>query len=408
MSKLAMDGGSPVHDSKARHWPRWPEVSEKSWETQARHWREVYLSATEGLPQPRGRQFAEAFCDYLGAKHGLLTTSGTSALKLGLAAVTDTDGLGQNGECIVPNYTFIASAHAAWEMGFSVRFVDIDPESACLCPKALEAAITPKTRVIMPVHILGYPADMEAILDVARNHNLPVVEDACQAHGASCRGRKCGSIGDAGCFSFQSSKNLTCGEGGFIATPSIDTYKLLYALHSVGRPPPGMSFDEPRAGYSYRPSEYLAVLLENRLKELDAQCERRNNAARYLTNELKGITGVRPAEVKEYVTNHAYHLFPMRYTPSAFGGRPRAEFLKAMNAEGIPCSAGYSDLLSNHSMTNAVRKRHPELVAEEPSPNTRRVCDESFWLFQSILLADERDLADIPEAIRKIQTAFHA
>lgn len=408
MSKLAADGGTPVHDSRLRPWPRWPESTEAKWKEQERGLREVYLSATEGLPGPRARRFADAYCKYLGAAHGLLTTSGTSALKLSLAAVTDTDGLGYNGECIVPNYTFIASATAAWEMGFSVRFVDVEPESACLSPEALEAAITPKTRVIMPVHILGCPADMDAILAVARKHDLKVVEDACQSHGASYKDRKCGSIGDAGCFSFQSTKNLTSGEGGFVATQSQDVYKYVYALHSVGRPPPGMTFDEPRAGYSYRPSEYLAVLLENRLAELDAQCERRNRAARFLANELKGITGLRPAQVADHVTHHAWHLYPMRYTPSAFGGRSRAEFIKAMNAEGIPCSAGYTDVLSNYPLTQAVRRRHPELVAEEPCPNTKRICEESIWLFQSILLADERDLAQIPEAVRKIQKAFHA
>ena len=193
-----------------------------------------------------------------------------------------------------------------------------------------------------------------------------------------------------------------------MATNSADVYKRAYTLHNVGRPPPGMEWDEPRAGYNYRPSEYLATLLENRLKELDAQCERRNRAAGYLDNELRGITGIRPAHVAEYVTNHAYHLYPMRYIPSAFGGRSRDEFIQALQAEGIPCSAGYTDLQSRHDVTLAVKKRHPELVAEGPCPNTERICAESIWLFQSILLADEKDLADIPEAIRKIQKAFHA
>ena len=193
-----------------------------------------------------------------------------------------------------------------------------------------------------------------------------------------------------------------------MASNSAEVYKRLYTLHDVGRPPPGMAWDEPRAGYNYRPSEYLATLLENRLKELDAQCERRNRAAGYLNNELKGITGIRPAQVADYVTNHAYHLYPMRYIPSAFGGRSRDEFIRALQAEGIPCSSGYTDLQSRHSVTLAVKKRHPELVAEQPCPNTKRICAESIWLFQSILLADEKDLADIPEAIRKIQKAFHA
>jgi dTDP-4-amino-4,6-dideoxygalactose transaminase len=408
MSKLALDGGTPVRDTRRRPWPTWPDVSEKKWLQQERSFREVYLSAVEGIPRPRCERFAKAYREYLGTDHGLVTTSGTSALKLALCAVTDTDGLGYNGECIVPNYTFIASAHAAWEMGFSVRFVDVESEGACLDSDALEAAITPKTRVIMPVDILGYPADMDRILAIAKKHNLKVVADVCQAHGASYKGKKCGSMGDAGCFSFQSSKNLTCGEGGFVATNSPDVYKRAYTLHNVGRPPPGKSWDEPRAGYNYRPSEYLATLLENRLKELDAQSERRNRAAQYLNNELKGITGIRPAQVAGYVTNHAWHLYPMRYTPSAFGNRSRDEFIRALQAEGIPCSPGYTDLQSRHNVTLAVKKRHPELVAEEPCPKTERICAQSVWLYQTSLLADVKDLADIPEAIRKIQKEFHA
>lgn len=409
MSKLASEGGSPVHDTRARPWPRWPDVSEDNWPLQEKSFREVYLSRVEGIPRPRCEHFASSCCAYLETEYGLMTTSGSSALKLALAAVTDTIGLGgNNGECIVPSYTFIASAHTAWEMGFSVRFVDVEMENACLDPAALEAAITPRTRVIMPVDILGHPADMDRIQAIARKHDLKVVADACQAHGASYKGRKCGSLGDAGCFSFQSTKNLTSGEGGFLATNSSEVFKRAYTLHNVGRAPSGMGWNEPRAGYNYRPSEYLATLLENRLKELDAQCERRNQAAAYLDNELKGITGIRPAKVSDYVTNHAYHLYPMRYIPSAFGGRSRDEFLRALQSEGIPCSAGYGDLLSRHGVTEAVKKRHPDLVAEEPCPNTERICAESIWLSQTMLLAEQRDLADIPEAIRKIQKAFHA
>ena len=408
MSKLALKGGTPVHDSSSRPWPSWPPATEAEWSEQQAGFRDVFKRATEGIPQPRGKQFAKAFAGYLGTKHGLLTTSGSSALKLALCGVLDADGLGDSGECIVPNYTFVASAHTALEMGFSVRFVDVEPENACLDPDALEAAITKRTRVIMPVHILGCPADMDRINAIARKHDLAVVEDACQAHGASYKGTKCGALGDAGCFSFQSTKNLTCGEGGFVSTNSAEVFKRAHTLHTVGRAPDGMSWDEPRIGYNYRPSEYLAVLLENRLKELDARCERRNRGAAYLTKELAGITGLRPVKVADHVTNHAWHLYPMRYIPSAFGGRSRDAFIRAMGAEGIPCSGGYTDLLSNHTGMQAVKKRHPELISETPSPNTRRICDDSVWLLQSMLLAEERDLADIPEAVRKIQKAFHA
>ncbi len=408
MSKLAIDGGPPVHDNTARPWPGWPPNTEESWARQQTAFREIYLSATEGLPGPRARRFEKAYSTYLGTQYGLMTTSGTSALKLALGGVTDTDGLGDNGECLIPNYTFIASITAALEMGFSVRMVDVDLESGCMDPAATEAAITPRTRVIMPVDILGHPADMDALVAIARKHKLKVVEDACQAHGAEYKGRKCGSLGDAGCFSFQSTKNLTSGEGGFVATDDVEVYKRAHAIHNVGRPPEGMSFDEPHVGYNYRPSEYLASLLEERLKTMDADMERRTRAAAYLDKELKGITGVRPAVIPNWVTRHARHLYLMRYEPSGFGGKPRDEFIRAMNAEGIPVSAGYTGLVSRFPVAQAVRKRHPELIIEQSCPNTEKLCSTSLWLTQNILLADERTLADIPEAIRKLQKAFHA
>ncbi len=408
MSKLAVDGGTPVHDTGKRPWPAWPPSNEESWKQIEGEFRGVYLSRTEGLPNPRGLRMIEAFCEYLGAKHGVLTTSGTSALKLALGGVTGTDGLGDNGECIVPQYTFIASATAALEMGFSVRFVDVDPDTACMDPKALEAAITDRTRVIMPVDILGCPANLDPIVEIARKHKLKVVEDACQAHGAAYKGRKCGSLGDAGCFSFQSTKNLTCGEGGFVATNSPEVYAQAVALQNVGRPPGGQFGDEQRVGYNYRPSEYLAVLLEHRLKELDARCEIRNRAAAFLTQGLKGITGLQPWRKPDYITNHAWHLYPMRYNASGFGGRSRDEFLRALQGEGVPCSPGYTAPLSEHAGIVAARKKHPELVSEMPSPNTERICAETVWLTQNMLLADEQDLADIIEAVRKIQKAFHA
>jgi dTDP-4-amino-4,6-dideoxygalactose transaminase len=401
MSKLARDGGTPV---RTKGWPHWPASDAEAWKKAEGVFREVFLSGTEGLPHPRGRQFCQAYRDFLGAKHALLTTSGSSALKLALGAVTDTDGLGYNGECLVPAYTFIACATMPLEMGFSVRFVDADPENACMDPAALEAAITDKTRVIMPVDILGHPADMDTITAIARKHNLKIVEDACQAHGAAYKGRRCGTMGDAGCFSFQSTKNLCCGEGGVVATNSDDVSDRAYALHNVGRGWP----DGPGVGYNYRASEYLAALLEHRLKDLPDQMRRRDRAAAYLTRELKGITGIQPWKVGDYVTQHAWHLYPMRYSPSAFGGRSRDEFIQAISAEGISISTGYGAPLAKHDCITAVRRRHPELISDTPCPNTERICAESLWFTQNILLAEEKDLADIVEAVRKIQKAFHA
>ena len=409
MNKLALDGGTPVHDVKARPWPEWPPSTEKNWPRFEAAFKDIFLSRNEGLPHVYGKRFTKAYCDFLGVKYGVLTTSGTSALKLALCGVTGSDGLGDNGEAIVPNYTFIATASAALEMNFSVRMVDVDYETSCIDPQAVEAAITPRTRVIIAVDLLGHPADIDAINAIAKKHNLKVIQDTCQSHGAEYNGKKCGGLGDAGCFSFQSTKNLCSGEGGFVATNDEAVYRTAYAIHNVGRPPQGGSgVDTPGLGYNYRAVEYTAALLDLRLKDLPAQMQKRDAAATYITNELKGITGLRPVRSPAYCTLNAWHLYPMRYTPSAFGGHSRDEFLKAMAAEGIECSGGYGSKLADTPGIKAARKRHPELVSEMPCPNVERILTDCVWFHAHTLLADQQDLADMPEAVRKIQKAWHA
>ena len=402
----AVSGGIPVRQNKS--WPSWPIVTEKEWEADIEpKMREVYLSRNEGISGSKATEFSQLYARYTGTAYATFMPHGTDSISAALAGALDLDGLGEGGEVIVPNYTFVATASAVLDQRCTVTFVDIDADNYTINPADLEEAITDRTRAIVVVHLGGHPADMEAINQIAQRHNLKIIEDCAQAHGAESHGRKVGSLGDIGAFSFQSSKNLTSGEGGMVTTNDKESHNLVHAFMNVGRAPDGARWEYPRLGWNYRPSEYLAALLLVRLEKLEEQTDIRNQNAAYLFNELKQIEGITPPKLESWVTKHGYHLYMMKYNAEGFGGKPRSEFLSALNAEGIPCSSGYGSPLSREGGIKRVAELYPKIIREFPCPNTERVCAESVWLFQNILLGSRSDMDDIVEAIAKIQKAWN-
>lgn len=405
---LAINGGAPVRDVRSRPWPAWPLRSEEEWRERVEPaLKAVYDSGNEALPLTVGERFGEAFARYCGTHYGVFLPHGTDAIAAALSGVLDLDGFADGGEIIVPNYTFIATASAPLSVHCHVVLVDIDRSSFTIDPDAVEAAIQPgKTRAILPVHLGGHPAEMDRLTEIAKRHSLFLIEDCAQAHGAEWRGRKVGSLGDAGAFSFQSSKNLTSGEGGCVTTQEERTYDLIQGFMNVGRVPGGARWHYPRLGWNYRPSEYLAALLLIRLELLDEQTKRRAENAAYLSEQLQRIEGVTPPHVARGVTMHAYHLYMMKVDMAAFGGRTREELVAALDAEGIPCTSGYTQPLSDEGGLRYVREHYPRLVRVEHCPNVRKVCGQSLWLFQQQLLGTREDMDDIVQAIAKVQRCF--
>jgi dTDP-4-amino-4,6-dideoxygalactose transaminase len=345
--------------------------------------------------------------DYCGAAHGLMMPHGTDAIAAALSGALDLDGFGDGGEVILPNYTFVASASAPLHVRCTLAFVDIDPVTYTMSPEAAEAAIRPGvTTALLPVHLAGQPADMPRLNALAKKNGLKVVEDCAQAHGAEANGEKVGSLGDAGAFSFQSSKNLTSGEGGAVTTDDLDIYHRVCAFSNVGRAPGGARWEYPRLGWNYRPSEYLAALLLTRLPQLESQIRLRNENARYLSENLARIEGITPPAVAPWATMHGYHLYIFRYRSDAFGGRDRADFIRALSAEGISCSSGYGQPLSEEGGMKRLREVHPRLVRVEPCPNVEAATRETVWLYQNQLLGDSSDMDDVAEAVAKIRKAF--
>lgn len=408
--ELAVRGGVPVRDCRARPWPAWPQPSEKEWRERIEPaLKRVYLSGCEGLPHPAADAFAGRFAAYCGAAYGQMVTSGTTAVAAALAAVLDLHTGDEAGEVILPNYTFIATASAAVDRGARVALVDIDPFTFTLDPASLEAAIVPgQTRAVVAVHILGHPADMARINAVAGAHGIQVIEDAAQAHGAECDIGRAGALGQAAAFSFQSSKNLTCGEGGLVTTSNREIIDRVAAFMDVGRDPKGGRWDYPRLGWNYRPSDYLAALLNVRLDDLEEQIAHRTRMAAVLDERLGAIPGVTPPVKGAWCRRHAYHLYAVMLEPAAFGGRTRDEIVAAVHAEGVPSSAGYREPLSETPAIREHLRRRPDSIRVMPCPNARRVCDHSLWFDQNMLLADEQDMDDIVGAMAKVQRAFAA
>jgi dTDP-4-amino-4,6-dideoxygalactose transaminase len=316
---------------------------------------------------------------------------------------------------ITTPYTFVATPSAAFLAGARPVFADIDPATYLIDPARVEAAITERTRAIVPVHIGGCPCDMDAIIDIARRHDLYVLEDACQAWGASWRGQPVGAIGDLGCFSFQASKNINAGEGGAIVTNDPELAERCWSLHNVGRIREGAWYQHEFLGWNYRMTEWQGAILLAQLERLPEHIARRADNAAYLAGRLSGVEGMTPAAVDERVTGHAWHLFIATYDPEAFGGQSCTAFLQMLNAEGIPCSAGYVPLNRTPAIRRSLAEQAGEIgpwemtevdLPELPAcPVAEDLSQRTIWFQQRLFLGDHEDMDDIVAAVVKIQQA---
>ena len=407
---LALDGGTPVRTSPFPKWPVWDERDERAL-------LEVLRSGTWGAHAgSKARAFADQFARSQHAAFGVPVTNGTAALEVALRAA----GVEPLDEVILPPYTFVASATAILAIGAIPVFCDILPDTYLIDAADAARKVTPRTKAIVAVHIAGQPADMDAVLAVARGSQpLRVIEDAAQAHGAAWRGRRVGAIGDLGSFSFQSSKNLTAGEGGMVLTDDRGLAERAWSLSNVGRVPEGAWYQHELMGWNHRLTELQGALLLAQFERFPEQHARRERNACFLDRELAAIPGITPQARDSRVTEHAHHLYVLRYDEQPFGGRGRDWFLRALRAEGIPCSPGYTTPLYRMPAIIDERRKWAELARaagrpvsvpaspeEEALPVTERACgEEGVWLTQSVLLGTEEDMAQIVAAIAKVHRA---
>lgn len=402
----ALLGGTPVRTTSFPAWPIIDAQDESAWidALRSRRWYRGDGS--------RVTQFEDAYAQLTGARHCIATANGTSALFAALAALD----VGPGDEVILPPYTFVATLNVILLQHALPVFVDSDPATFQIDARKVEDAITDRTVALLPVHLGGNPADLDSLLEIARRRRIRLVEDACQAHLASWRQRHVGSWGDAGCFSFQASKNLNCGEGGAILTQDPDLAERCYAFHNNGRGrgTPGAHHTELQGrGANLRLTEAQAALLTSQMTRLQAQAEIREQNARHLTHQLREIPGILPAAAYPGCTRNAYHLYMFRYQPDAFAGLSRDAFLKALRAEGIPCSPGYSPLnrqtfLRDALQSRAYRRLYPAALLDSWSernacPANDQLCREAVWFTQTMFLGPRSDMDQIADAIRKIQ-----
>jgi perosamine synthetase len=335
----AILGGQPLRTKPWQKWPIWNS------QTDEKRVLEVLRSGVWSRAAVV-TEFEEKWAKAMGAKRCLAVVNGTNAL---VCAIANLD-IGAGDEVIVPPYTFIATVQAVLQNGAMPVFVDTDPETFNIDASKIEAKITPRTRAILPVHIAGLPADMDSIMQIAKKHNLLVVEDACQAWLAEVNHKKVGTIGNAGCYSFQNSKNLAMGEGGAIVSDDEEFMDRCSSYHSYGNPYGTVTGDvgagTVRQGTKLRLTEYQAAIGLAQMERLEQQSVIRSANADYLRSLMQQISGIHAHKLYKNVTRAAYHLFPFRYKKDEFKGLTREEFLKAMRAEGIPCSSGYTPLNS--------------------------------------------------------------
>lgn len=354
-------------------------------------------------------RFEREFAQYCGSRFAISCVNGSVALRLALIAA----GVRPGDEVIVPPYTFIATASTVLEANCVPVFVDIDPDTYNLDPSKIEQAITHRTRAIIPVHFAGLACDMDAIMSIASRHNLTVIEDTAHAHGGEYKGRKLGTIGHAGCFSFQSSKNLTAGEGGIVITDDEQLYDTMNSLRNVGRVKGGEWYEHHYPGCNYRITQFQAALLSTQLTRLDEQTKTRDENGRYLAEILESVPGVTPLKRDAYATRHTYHLFIIRYEPTAFKGLHKSDFARMLAAEGVPAFMGYPQPLYKQPLfqkKNFMCYAIPEEVdyKQVSCPVAEKACyEEGVWILQHAMLGTKEDMEDFARAIQKIHD-FHA
>jgi dTDP-4-amino-4,6-dideoxygalactose transaminase len=387
--------------------PAWPQYDKKELAAllevlRSRHWGRITGKKVE--------KFEKSFAKAHNAKYALACANGTAALEIALRAL----GVGPGDEVIVPAYTFIATATAVLQVGAIPVFVDIEDATYNIDAHCVEAAITSRTKAVIPVHFAGLCADMDALCRIARRYGLKLIEDCAQAHGAKWRGRRVGAIGDCGTFSFQETKNISAGEGGAIITDSRRIADLCFSYHHIGRKRGRPFYEHHYLAWNYRMTEFQAAILLAQLERLNRQTAHRERMAKYLSQLLSGIDGLRaPAPADARAKERAWHLYIMRYSPKGFGGMTRDEFAARLKAEGVPAMAGYPVPLYRHPLfaKNFGRECRAQIAMHKNRvdysrlrlPVSERVCKETVWLPQYVLLGGERDMNRIAAAVRKIQ-----
>ena len=401
MAELAINGGKKTKNKDFPVWPQYDEQERKALEEvlESRVWWRT--------PGTKTLQFEKDFAKFHAARHGIAVTNGTAALEVVMSAL----GIGSGDEVIIPDFTFVATASAVLYAGALPIMVDVSPETYCIDVNLVEAAITPHSKAIIAVHMGGHPADLDALGALARQKGMVLIEDCAHAHATEWKGRRIGTYGIAGTFSFQSSKLITAGEGGMVITNDDTFEKQARSVHDCGRMPGEWFYSHFINGSNYRLSEWQGAMLSAQLTRLDEQTRRRHQNARLLDKLLSQIPGITPQKLDSRCTRNGHYAYIFHVNSREFAGAATARLIEAMIAEGIPNQASYPPVHALDVFQNGeYRKRLCGSQAKESHaflkasyPQTQRAAWETIWIPQPALLGDEEDMHEIAAAWRKIQ-----
>lgn len=398
-----------INEKKIRKidFPKWPIFGDEEKEALNTVLNSAKWGSTKGNEV---NQFEQEFSQYNNAKFAIATTSGTTALSIALKAA----GIGPGDEVIVPGYTFIASATAILDALAKPVFADISSDTLNIDPEKINNYITPYTKAIMPVHFAGRPAEMDIICKIAEKNDLIIIEDACQAWGSKFKGENVSTFGLAGAFSFQSSKNITSGEGGIILSNNAEFASLARSLVNCGRSKTGLWYAHYNYGGNYRLTEFQAAILRIQLKRYPELHRKRFDSYKYLEKEINNIDGYLNLKKLNDLNISSCHIFPFLLDIKKWNGINKNKIVDAIRAEGIPISAGYSlpiykqpVFLENKFGANG----GPTACFKTPFPNFNEFSLENvedacynsaLWITQNILLSDTDKLDLIIQTLDRV------
>lgn len=396
--EAALLGGQPLRQSE---YPEWPTATERERELllevlESRRW-----WATQGT---KVREFEQRWADFHGAPGSVAVTNGSHTLELALLAA----GVGEGDEVIVPNWTFVATAAAVLMVHAHPVLVDVDPATGCLDPEAMRSAITPRTKAVMPVHIAGSVADMDAICALAAQHSLAVIEDCAHAHGSTWKNTPVGMLGDAGSYSFQSSKLMTGGEGGSVVSKDPDFLARLRSFSDCGRRPGEWFYSHYALGGNYRMTEWQGAVLLAQLERFPEQQAVRSHNADMLNEVLAEIPGVHPQHRDPRCTSQGNYCYVVRIDEAEFGlSRDRTR--EALLAEGIPLTMAYPPL-SRLDLFRDPEGFAPRFASRDGMqdfasahlPVSEHLADTTLWFTTAVLMGTPDDAKDVWRALDKV------
>ncbi|MCM3885479.1 DegT/DnrJ/EryC1/StrS family aminotransferase [Frankia sp. R82] len=381
---------------RAPELPAWPQYSDEEREgliralEQGQWWR---MGGSEV------DSFEREFAAYHGADYALAVTNGTHALELALQVL----GVGPGTEVIVPAFTFISSSQAAQRLGAVAVPVDVDLDTYCIDPQAAAAAVTARTRAIMPVHMAGQLADMDALAKVSADTGVPLLQDAAHAHGTQWQGRKVGELGSVAAFSFQNGKLMTAGEGGAVTFPDAELFELAFLRHSCGRPRTDRRYFHQTSGSNFRLNEFSASVLRAQLGRLAGQIDTREQRWPVLAEALAAIPGVVPQGRDERCDRNSHYMAMFRVP--GLGEDRRNALVDALIERGLPAFAAFRSIYRSNGFweTGAPDTTVDELAAR--CPNTEALSADGIWLHHRTLLGTEEQMHQVAAVVADVMAA---